>query len=314
MFDLEQQQIFAKKIDSIRDLMNHPYKRGLLVKDPSKFNKCFVCLDTLGDCYATVKYYSELPSIDGYNGGYMYITGLLQTLYLTTDALISLAFNIADINLNYKKSHTFLLEVRDIRNEICGHPFDRGGQYMNTISRDMISKEKIEYISYESKGWGAEVKKLNLEDFLNKAICSINDVLLEIEGLINVSIKEHLDKFIGMKYSDTLKGTGYNIQKLYEYRTSYLELVKIDLKTLKEAIEKSESQVKELYYDLTVVSGIKLLLDEMYYIISRLEDFLAEKNYSGNKDVNVFVDALSFKLDEYVSMMKGLDEEFGGND
>jgi hypothetical protein len=52
----------------------------------------------------------------------------------------------------------------------------------------------------------------------------------------------------------------------------------------------------------------------MYYIISRLEDFLAEKNYSGNKDVNVFVDALSFKLDEYISMMKELDREFGGKD
>lgn len=314
MFDLEQQEIFSKKIDSVRDLMNHPYKKGLLIKEPSRFNKCCVSLDVLGDCYSTIKYFTKLPSIDGYNGGYMYITGLLQTLHLATDAIKALALNIASTNIDFKKSHFQLYEVREIRNDICGHPIDRHGQYMITINRDMISKVKIQYISYEAKGWGAEVKEINLVDLLNNTIVSINDVLREIEGIVNTSIKEHLNKFIGMKYSDTLKGTGYNIQKLYEYRTSYLELVKMDLKSLKEAIEISESQVKELYHDLIVVSGIKLSLDEMYYIISRLEDFLEENNYSGNKDVNVFVDALSFKLDEYISMMKELDEEFGVKD
>lgn len=314
MFDLEQQEIFGKKIDSVRDLMNHPYKKGVLIKEPSRFNKCCVSLDTLGDCYSTIKYFTMLPSIDGYNGGYMYITGLLQTLYLATDAIQALALNFAAISLDFKKSHSQLYEVREIRNEICGHPINRHGQYVNTINRDMISKEKIQYISYEAKGWGAEVKEINIVDLLNNSIVSINDALGEIEDIGNKSIKEHVNKFIGMKYSDTLKGTGYNIQKLYEYRTSYLELVKMDLKTLKEAIEESESQVKELYHDLTVVSGIKLSLDEMYYIISRLEGFLAESNYSGNKDVNVFVDALSYKLDEYISMMKDLDDEFGVKD
>ena len=69
-------------LKKIQDLCNHPWKRELLLNDKIKWNKLWTSMDAIEDTQLAIDAYLGLNDFDGYDGGYLYIYGLLQALNL----------------------------------------------------------------------------------------------------------------------------------------------------------------------------------------------------------------------------------------
>jgi hypothetical protein len=103
-------------LKKIRDLCNHPWKRELLFNDRVKWNKLWASMDAIEDTQLAIETYLGLESFDGYNGGYLYIYGLLQALNIQQDAVNNLNKTLFNATIDYKNEYPKLFEIRENRN------------------------------------------------------------------------------------------------------------------------------------------------------------------------------------------------------
>ena len=287
----------------IRSHIHHPWLKGELVKNYKKFNQIFISLDTLEECYLSIKEYLKIPDITGYSGGFLYLTGLLQSLYVISDCIKSLADNTVHLKIDYKLSHDMLFYLIEVRNDVVGHPTGRRNNTMHYIDRSSITKYNFQYMTYSENGWKANMNKVNLKETLFYCLQETADLLGIILTQMECKIEAHLNAFKGMKLTATLTHTGYNIEKLIQGCTTDYTLTFINMKELSSTFQKSLDEVMQIYPTLEMLPGLYQCSDDIKYILARLEGWLDERSFRGNRDVLIFLETLSTKLDEYRSML-----------
>ena len=95
--------MIQKIISEIRDSINKPRKQFQLLSNLVSWNKLCASMDTIEDSELAIDNYIKLPSFDGFTGGYLFIYGLLQALYLQQDAVNHLSQALFNENIDYKK-------------------------------------------------------------------------------------------------------------------------------------------------------------------------------------------------------------------
>ena len=110
-------------IDNIRNLFSKPFIFNELTKDTIKFNKCYASLDILEDSEQAIDYYKNTDfEIDNYGQKYLFIYGLFEAFYIQEQA-IRCVIEIANINNdNVKIELDKLGNIKELRNDIAGHP------------------------------------------------------------------------------------------------------------------------------------------------------------------------------------------------
>ncbi len=111
------------KIQEIRKIVNKSHLQDSLIrKDRKKWRQMCACMDVIRDSQEAIDAYVALPDFDAYSGGYLYIYGLLQALYVQQDSighLYSALLDKTDLGTGYAD----LRKIRDIRNDAVGHPY-----------------------------------------------------------------------------------------------------------------------------------------------------------------------------------------------
>jgi hypothetical protein len=299
--------------NEIRNLCNHPWKRELLFQDKIKWNKLWTSMDAIGDTQIAIDSYLKLPDFDSYNGGYLYIYGIMQALNIQQDAANNLLHALFNRTVDYKIEYPNLYEIREHRNNAVGHPTNRGNdKSFHLIGRSTISKKGFSLASYfpktEEKSKFEKIDIMNCIQIQNKLV---TEILKETMDKLQLDFEQHKLKFKGQKLSNLIHNNlDYHISKLYENIERDYPLTEINFNSVYEVYEKIKKGVIERYFSLEALQGLNYVMNILDYIFTRLKKDLVQNKINDKMELTIFIDALRSNFTEFQEMITEIDKEF----
>lgn len=299
----------------IRAFCNHPWKRGLLFHDRTKLNKLWASLDAIENSQLAIYNYIDIQDFNAFDGGYLYVFGLMQALFLQQDALSSLSLVLFDREIVFSTEYPELNNIRTIRNESIGHPTGRGNpnRTFHYISRDSLSKSQFSLVSFFPK----DKKDIKIEYIKTLEIIStqerlVQNILEKTMANLQLDFENHKSKFKGQKLHDHIQdGFHYEFTKLYEHVGKDYPPAKGCFMIIKEAYDKIKIGIIERYFTLEALTGLPDSVKTLDYIFYRIEKDLFKDKISDELELHIFIDALISNFKEFEITILAIDKEFG---
>lgn len=302
-----------KLSSKISDYINIGRVQNKLIQNKKNWNQICSSLDVLEDTtYAISSYINDsFPNDDGLK--YIYIYGILQSLFLQQDSLRHLTCALLSLNEKEYKVNDELEKIRNIRNEAIGHPTNKGGgKSFHYISRITIEKNGFDLLSSFSDKDDI-YKEVRIIDVINIQLKIIVEDLKILLKKLEEKVMEHKNKFNEVKLSDFLNNTDYSIQKIFEAlyikdeskKSIYISRIK----TLRERYLKIEKELKDR--DILPNDFWNDELEKVKYIFDSLEDYFNsnKRNFTSN-DIFIFLSFLRDKNKELLEELKNIDEKY----
>ena len=149
MTSVKPKEILYDSIMEIRDFVDSYPKQKELLKDSRNWQRLCSSMDTIEDTEEAIHEYIKLPEFSGIGSGYLYLYGLFQTMYVQQDSVRSLSKSLLKKDVNFKKDYPSIYKVREIRDDIFGHPTDRDrDRRSHIISRITLTKSSFQVLDY----------------------------------------------------------------------------------------------------------------------------------------------------------------------
>ncbi len=295
-----------ENIDNIRDLINHPWKQNILIQDKIIWNKLCSSLDAIEDAQHSINFYDDLKDFNAHEGGYLYIYGLLQSIYVQQDAIKSLKFSLFNIEINFKIDYPDLYYIREIRNKTIGHPTSRHkDKSFHFIIQNSIGKHSIELWNYYSNNTD-DHEFINISECINIQSDNISKILEEIISNLEQEFKRHKNKFNSNCLFDIFpENLSFYLEKLFEGDKD--PRYKIHLNVLFEIYEKIKIGIKARYEG----SIAQDRMSNLDYIFKRLNNpLLSSLDDEFHENYNLVI-ALENQLLDFKEIIIEIDIEFG---
>ena len=299
--------------EEIREICNHPWKRELLFQDKIIWNRLWASLDVIEDSQIAIDDYSNLSEFSSNEKGYLYVYGILHTLYLQQDALRNLNKALFGQDIDFKTEYPELYNIREIRINSIGHPTDRGnGKSFHGISRMTIRKKGFQMMSSFPKSGGEdEFEDVNILSCIATQKGLFKEILNHTMEKLKSDFEIHKGKFNDDKLIDLIHPSiGYHFSKLYENIHRDYDLVQINFNSIFETYNNIKQGITERYSSLSALSGVELTTETLDYLFARLKRDLIENKIEDKIELYIFIDALKSHFKELKSMIKEIDEEF----
>lgn len=276
-----------------------------------KYNQAFTSIDLIEDSQIAIEEFGRAESLGKEGRSTLLIYGLLQSLFLQQDGLYHLYKCVVDEKTkqtDFFDTFSFDKNIREVRNDIAGHPTNRKNTEFYFIAKGPVSKERFTYAGYTPAFRKVEV---DLKTFISKqsefTINVLQTILDDILKKIEMKKGEHKNKSL----KEMIVGADRNIQLIYrgirdEERNFQGEW---GIYGVKNAIDEIRIELNIRYND-NLPSGISEAFRLTDYIIIRFNEWWTEKTLLGNNDAEIFLDSLSNQLDELKEMLIEIDEEF----
>lgn len=281
------------------------------ISNELKYNQTYTSIDLIEDSQIAIEEFENAKS-DGKQGrSILLIYGLLQSFFLQQDGLYHLYKCV--INDKIKLTEFFDLfsfdkEIREVRNDIAGHPTNRNKTEFYFIAKGATSKYRFTYAGYTPNFRKVEV---DLKAFISKQFEFVFRVLLTIQDDIKKKIGMKKGEHKNMKLCEMIVGVDRNIQLIYrgirDNERSFQG--KWGISGVKDSIDKIRNQLN-LRYNKNLPIGFSEALRKIDYIIHRFNQWWTENTFLGNDDAEIFLDSLDKQLNELKEMLIETDEEF----
>jgi len=276
-----------------------------------KYNQTFTSIDLIEDCQIAIEEFESAESFEKQGRSTLLIYGLLQSLFLQQDGLYHLYKCVVDENIkqpDFFDIFSFDKNIRDVRNDIAGHPTNRKNTEFYFIAKGSISKDRFTYAGYTPTFITVEV---DLKTFITKQLeFTINVLQMVGENILKkIEMKkgEHKDKSL----KEMIDGANSNIQLIYrgirdEKINSQGEW---GISGLKDAMDEIRKELN-VRYNENLPSDIPEVFRLIDYIIHRFNQWWSERTLFGNDDAEIFLDSLKKQLNELKEMLLEIDQEF----
>lgn len=301
-----------KNIYKIRRIINEPWKKSILIKDPAKWRMLCASMDVIEDAQLAVNDFFKQPDISPYNGGYLFLYGLLQAFFIQQDAVSNLHRALFSQGINWKKDHPSIYEVRELRNDAIGHPTSRKDKSFHFISRNSINKDSFQIRSYGEE-FENECRKQNIKfkDIQQSQENVVSLVLEKINNKLEIDFMKHKKKFMGNTLVSFIpQNYEYYLSKIYEGIFSNDELASQNFNEVKRVYTNIKNGIIQRYGSIEALSGTKLLIEKIDYTLGKLEKWINDDRLNDNKDAEVFLDAFVGYFKELKKMISEIDDEF----
>lgn len=304
-----------KLVDEIRNLINTPRKQYELLSDSFSWNMLCASMDTIEDSELAIDNYKKLPPFDGFTGGYLYIYGLLQALFLQQDAVNHLSQALFNENIDYKKNYPEIYKIRELRNNAIGHPTNRNnGQSFCVISRISINNNGFSLCHYFPNR-DSKFEDVDINLVITTQSSLLRTILERIINELKMEENDHRIKFSAQKLSSIVTNTlDYHITKLYEgihspdYNKS--NLVKINIDMLNRVLNDIEKSIEERFNSINAIDELKRLIPKLKFILNHLSELLNDNQYHQNIATEVYVDSFQKEFDLLKVILKEIDDEY----
>ena len=275
------------------------------------YNQKFTSIDLIEDSQIAIDEFESVKSIGKQGRSTLLIYGLLQSLFLQQDGLYHLYKCVVDENIkqtDFFDTFSFDKDIRDVRNDIAGHPTNRKKTEFYFIAKGPISKDRFTYAGYTPKFRKVEV---DLKIFISKQLEFTRNVLQTVQKNILNKIEMKKDEHKSKSLREMIIGTGRNIELIFRgirdtERSFQGEWGITGLNTSIDEIRKDLN----IRYNENLPSGISEAFRLIDYILKRFDQWWAEKSLLGNDDAEIFLDSLKNQLNELEAMLIEIDEQF----
>lgn len=275
------------------------------------YNQKFTSIDLIEDSQIAIEEFKSVNPTIKQGRSTLLIYGLLQSLFLQQDGLYHLYKCVVDENIkqtDFFDTFSFDKNIRDVRNDIAGHPTNRKKTEFYFIAKGPISKDRFTYAGYTPKFRKVEV---DLKTFMSKQLQFTKNVLQAVQENILKKIEMKKDEHKSKSLKEMIVGTSRNIELIFRGIRDIERHFQGEW-----GIEGINASIDEIRKDLNIrynenlpseISEVFRLID---HILKRFNQWWTEKSLLGNDDAEIFLDSLKNQLDELEEMLMGIDEEF----
>ena len=307
------------KIDELNDFLNSSicYKQNTWNKrNNGNWNKLWSAFDNIRYSQSAIDEYNKNTDNKKLN-----IYGILQALFVQQNAIKHLEESIEINPLNFKKYHD-LSNIREIRNEIAGHPSEtkknrnkssyKKGEITYTSLNPNVKDAILEYFTWTNNG---HIKKqVNLIEIINKQKKVLKLEINRILEKIKSDEDKHKEKFKKKSLEASLSQSRYLIQKLWPFETNR-EYSQICFKSLIEMYNEFKKEVMERYNIKDLDNGVQIpgVIEEIKKVdkrIAKLIKMIPMNNDIDTLDLEVYVESLDNSFSELRKMAIEIDKEF----
>lgn len=301
----------AEREGKIRDLINHPWKQNSLIKNTVKWNKICASLDVIGDTQTAISDFQNLPEFTSKSGGYLFIYGLLQALFLQQDAINSIYESLFDNKIDWAKDFPDIYQIRELRSDSIGHPTNRkNDKSFHFISFQSISNVSFDLMSHISENGELIFRSIEISELIEKQQKNVIDILDDIICRMEHDYEKHKSKFRNNKIADLIKGIHYSASKISEGIYRSYPLTTSNLKTLESKINSIKEEVVKRYGSLDALDGLYETIMRIDYILEKLGNWIKNNELHENKDAEIFMDSFFVRFGELKKELEEIDREF----
>lgn len=276
-----------------------------------KYNQTFTSIDLIEDSQIAIEEFESAESLGKQGRSTLLIYGLLQSLFLQQDGLYHLYKCVVDENIkqtDFFDTFSFDKDIREVRNDIAGHPTNRKNSEFYFIAKGPISKDRFTYAGYTPTFRTVEV---DLKTFIIKQLELARIVLQKVQANISKKIEMKKGEYKNKSLKEMIVGADRNIQLIYrgirdDGRNFQGEW---GISGLKSAIDDIRKELNTRY-NQNLPTGISESFRLIDYIIHRFNQWWNDKTLLGNNDAEIFLDSLENQLKELEEMLIEIDEDF----
>ncbi len=297
---------------NIRDIINNPRKRCVLLEDAAAWNMLCSCLDMIGDTELALEAFLKQGDFGDDGTNYLLIYGALQALFIQQDAVEDLAEALKVLNVTYTPNES-LKKIREIRNDSIGHPTKRYNGQSNRMMRMSLRHHRFDLIkNYPNRR--TECLDVDVIDLIQKQRANLAETLTGIAVKLNEDDMKHRRQFEHEKLQDLFPSTiDYDFEKIYgvcdgnesaEMGSAAIRITFAYLEKFKTALQ-TRGVLKA--YDSLVDD-----LDLIEYSLTGLKKFIENSPDStlNSKSANIFAFFAREHIDALLEIAKEIDNEY----
>lgn len=294
-------------IRNIYQHINRIEKQALLLSDLAKWERLTSALNVLEDASCAIEYYLENDYPRDTRGKYLYTYGLLQALFVQQDAINSINVSLFNVEINYKTDYPEIYKVREIRNDVVGHPTCRNKSGFIYLAQSSLHKESFFYLKEDSSM--VESKSLSVDVMRaihNQADC-INTILNTAVKELDQEFRQYIERHRDRKMEEIFRMLHYAKEKTLIPD----QLGPYGYDVTKDMVKKCEEELVLRYGSIDAVDAYNFLLKEIHEIYLLIDNGLDEIPYSFQPRFEKYMLQILFvKLEELKDLCAETDSYF----
>lgn len=294
----------------IRKIYNHinrTEKITSLLSNRQKWDRLTSALNVLEDTSWAIEYYLSNDYPSEFKGKYLYTYGLLQALFVQEDAVNSISIALFGRKIDFKTSYPKAYAVREMRNDVAGHPTNRGTSNYIYLAQCSLRKDSFYYIKDDSMTEQSENIDVDVYAAISEMASCINEILENAVKELDEELEKYIEQHKGRKMVEIFNLLHYSKEK------ALLDSVMgaWGYESTKDMVRRCEEELILRYGTIDALDSYKYLLGEIHEIYSLIDEGLRQVDYPLCGQLEKYLLQLLFvKLEELRDYCKETDEYF----
>ena len=311
---------------SVRDIVTDPGMEHMFMDSAVRRYRIACCMDTVEDAQLAVEAYRRLESSsEGADKGKLYLVvyGVLQAIFIQQDALRNLA---CALDFPYEiGSYSGLKEVREVRNQIVGHPTSyrrEGRESFYAINRMSLSLDSFKVLESTDQGQN-QMLPIDIRKTLSDNEALVRKALTDLKGKLENDIRQQKAKFRGSPLSELFSNSiGYQFEKIRggisNSSVSDRNLASAEVEAIDNLLNDFHKALSQRGRPPEEYPGVDLVWDELQYPLREIRAFFSDKDEEIQRPdpeaTRIFVWFVQWKLDELLQLSREIDEYYNCED
>lgn len=295
-------------INRIRKHIQHQERMSQLIPIYEKWVGITASIDVLEDSSWAIEYYVENDYPSNMKGKYLYTYGLLQALFVQQDATDNIYKVFFDEKIKWKDEYPEAYAVREMRNDVTGHPLNRDNHFFVYLVQMYMKKESISYLKDDVDSKNNQSVNVNLMGSIEDSAKCINHVLSRVLEKLDSEHKAYINAHKNVKMVKIFQGLDYAREKII-----CRDLVMGDClyDSTKGMVKKCREELVKRYGSENAIEEYKYTLNEIDELYDLIDNEIPQSNVSKKDDVVYRLkENLLSKLEYLVGLCKETDEYF----
>ena len=303
----------SAEIDKVRDCVSHPWQQHKLICNRKNWNMLYASLDAIEHSQAAIEYFYALPKFSVHTGGYLYLYGLLQAIFVQQDAVSNLNLSLNNQKIDWEKDFHQIYEIRELRNAAIGHPSGRGGGVsFHCLSFNTINNTTFDIASYrKEKNYEFECKSVDLTNLRATQEDIIVKILHNISSRLTNEFNQHKRQFKEVKLLDLIPNTfNDSLSKVCEGTHIESDNVSDYFNRLEACYIDIKKGIIERHGSIEASVNIRDVITELDYIMSNVKKYIEYKIPYDDEVADNLIESLKTNFQELTEFMQSIDDEF----
>ncbi len=295
-------------IKRIREHIQRQERMSQLIPIYKKWIGITASIDVLEDSSWAVEYYIENDYPSDMKGKYLYTYGLLQALFVQQDAADNIYRVFLDEKIKWKDEYPEAYAVREMRNDVTGHPLNRDNHFFIYLVQMDMEKDSISYLKDDVDSKKHQSVNVNLMGSIEDSAKCINHVLSNVLEKLDSEHKAYINAHKNVKMVKIFQGLDYAREKIV-----CRDLIMGDCMydSTKEMVKKCREELVKRYGSENAIEAYKSTLNEIDELYDLIDNEIPRSNVSKKDDVIYRLkENLLSKLEYLVGLCKETDEYF----